>query len=149
MVIGDGAPMHVLPSLSADLALLVENPPLELLAAAEIADELLAGRPLPFDVPAAIRERARLLAERAQALPDRRDALLAELSAGLRHASTLPLRPGLLAALAASCGMDAFDGAAREAAQDVASGIVQLVSDPNGAVADLADAVRQARDPAR
>lgn len=175
-------------SVAEDLVLLAVDPARRrlhapsldyLLAAADIADELLTGTPLPADTYRSIRERGgptrgarsdRTLAalherqilrlgqaRRLGIVPvdevelldvRRRTELVATLTSGLRHASTLPLRLGLVAALAATGGVarDALERAASDSADDLAAGVVELVADPSGHVATLADGLRAALD---
>jgi hypothetical protein len=120
------------------------RPLAELLAAADLGDELAAGAALPDDVRGAIRARADARGGVAPADGLDGASLVCALDAGLRNASTLPLSLGVLAALLSVGGVGALAGPAREAAEDVASGAVQLVADPTGAVPALADGLRAA-----
>jgi hypothetical protein len=77
-----------------------------------------------------------------------RASLVGALDAGLRRPSALPLRLGVLAALASAGGIaaDALTVPAREAAEDVAAGVVQLVADRDAVVPGLADGLRRVVD---
>ncbi|RKQ91210.1 hypothetical protein C8N24_1030 [Solirubrobacter pauli] len=139
-------------TLAEDLALLAPRAPgLDvLLAAGDVGEVLLAGGALPPDPCHAIRERV-AMTRGAPGVSDAGEAraeLVAALDAGLELPSALPLRLGVLAALASAGGIagDALAGPAREAAQDVASGVVQLVADPDGLVPELADGLRRVLD---
>lgn len=137
-------------TLADDLVLLAGAPGRdELLAAGDVGDDVLAGAPLPRSPYAAIRARAGATRGDRTVLtlvPSARAELVQALSAGLRRPSALPLRLGVLAALASAGGIaaDALPGPAREAAEDVAAGVVQLVHDPEGVIPALADGLREA-----